>query len=64
MTKDFVRSVEAPDPHAAIEAVKALAKAEGYRVRTVKSAGYVRAGDMPMRFPTYQVVLAVTEVAA
>lgn len=54
----FARTVDAPDSATAQEAVKALAKAEGCRVRTVRSVRLTlspKYGDTPR----YRVELAV-----
>ena len=54
----YTRTVDAPDAGAAQEAVKVLAKAEGYRVRTVRS---VRLMVAPVQTASarYRVELAV-----
>lgn len=59
-TNTYTRTVDAPDSATAQEAVKALAKGEGYRVRTVRSvrlvAGMLEYSDV---LPRYRVELAV-----
>ena len=59
MTRDFVRTVDAFDAQDAAEQVKAIARGEGHRVRTVKSVTNSRRGDMPIRKPEWTVTLAV-----
>lgn len=58
MTDDFVRYIPAPDSVTAQDAAKALAVADGYRVRTVKS---VRLTHPPSQMDpaVYKVTLAV-----
>ena len=61
-TRDYRRTTDAPDSAAAQHAVKLLAKAEGYTVRTVKSVRLVAPPNQltPAR---YTVTLAVVERA-
>ena len=54
----FARTVDAPDSATAQEAVKALAKAKGYRVRTVRSVRLV-AAPVQLTPARYRVELAV-----
>ena len=64
MTTDFVRTVQGNDATEAQAAVKAVAYAEGHRVRTVKSVRRVFGGlsqDEASYMPRYTVVLAVDE---
>ena len=59
-TNTYTRTVDAPDSATAQEAVKALAKGEGYRVRTVRSVRqvpYPTPGTLPAH--RYRVELAV-----
>lgn len=58
-TVEFVRVVEARDADQAVAFAKLAAKAEGLRVRTLKSVRWERSGDMPVRLPAYRVTLAV-----
>ena len=68
MTAEFARTVQAVDPTEAQADVKALAKAEGHRVRTVKSVRRVDGGlaqdEAGYYMPRYAVVLAVDEPEA
>ena len=57
-TNTYTRTVDAPDSATAQEAVKALAKAEGYRVRTVRSVRLV-AAPVQLTPARYRVELAV-----
>lgn len=55
----FARTVDAPDSATAQEAVKALAKGEGYRVRTVRSVRLVKTKPAFADVHRYRVELAV-----
>ena len=58
-TNTYTRTVDAPDSATAQEAVKALAKAEGYRVRTVRSVRLVKTKPAFADVHRYRVELAV-----
>jgi hypothetical protein len=57
-TNTYSRTVDANDSGTAQDAVKALAKGEGYRIRTVRSVRLVTSPTQT-RLPRYRVELAV-----